>query len=177
MELGNQFQSLFYWIINSIYRPYEWSRRFKRSFNPYSTGLSILSILKRKEAERKGDVSILILLDYQFYLPWENIRRLGGCLVSILILLDYQFYLPWENIRRLGGCLVSILILLDYQFYHWIESIHYWKNDSSFNPYSTGLSILSVYKEKNMKKLNLFQSLFYWIINSILEVMRKAYGL
>ena len=152
MELGNQFQSLFYWIINSIYRPYEWSRRFKRSFNPYSTGLSILSILKRKEAERKGDVSILILLDYQFYLPWENIRRLGGCLVSILILLDYQFY-------------------------HWIESIHYWKNDSSFNPYSTGLSILSVYKEKNMKKLNLFQSLFYWIINSILEVMRKAYGL
>ena len=152
MELGNQFQSLFYWIINSIYRPYEWSRRFKRSFNPYSTGLSILSILKRKEAERKGDVSILILLDYQFYLPWENIRRLGGCLVSILILLDYQFYLTLERwndgttsmfqslfywiINSIIGSkvsttgkttLVSILILLDYQFYRCIRR-KIWKN-------------------------------------------------
>ena len=38
-----------------------------------------------------------------------------------------------------------------------------------FNPYSTGLSILSnitIYKDADNK---MFQSLFYWIINSIVE--------
>ena len=88
-------------------------------------------------------------------------------MVSILILLDYQFYQSPINFISWSNNKVSILILLDYQFYQFFikyfdkkgrmfQSLFYWIINSievmellrqmesqSFNPYSTGLSILS----------------------------------
>ena len=62
--------------------------------------------------------------------------------VSILILLDYQFYPGRGFTEDEEKEIVSILILLDYQFYQ--EYIKYAISKiTSFNPYSTGLSILS----------------------------------
>ena len=110
-------------------------------FNPYSTGLSILSFLTDDDEFKNNKVSILILLDYQFYLvntvgeiyvqkrfnPYStglSILSLGKLQkqcwllkVSILILLDYQFYPLKEFIESKTTLKVSILILLDYQFY------------------------------------------------------------
>ena len=43
-EIFPRFQSLFYWIINSILENLILKLSEDKSFNPYSTGLSILSI-------------------------------------------------------------------------------------------------------------------------------------
>ena len=62
-----QFQSLFYWIINSykLHNPKS-NTLILAGFNPYFTGLSILIREKNSIFLTLRKVSILILLDYQF---------------------------------------------------------------------------------------------------------------
>ena len=90
-------------------------------------------------------VSILILLDYQFYQYSKLTEKATKDNVSILILLDYQFYQKEEEAKEEQNEEVSILILLDYQFYR-NKHFHHYPDSNSFNPYSTGLSILSSFK-------------------------------
>ena len=111
------FQSLFYWIINSITPKIGLTRNMNTKFQSLFYWI-INSIL--------------------FFIPFCR----SSTNVSILILLDYQFYLDSSRIKKRGL--------------------------RRFNPYSTGLSILSISNKSSSSILwNLFQSLFYWIINSI----------
>ena len=212
------FQSLFYWIINSIYSNYSIKVAdlfvsililldyqfyllekqteivsYLEGFNPYSTGLSILS--------HNYNIEYLIIINcfnpYSTGLSILSLAAVGDrrpdVFVSILILLDYQFYPAGSAIldilRRKGfnpystglsilslkmknllitNINVSILILLDYQFYQEKNYNPSERREASFNPYSTGLSILSLnLKLVEVYNLLKFQSLFYWIINSI----------
>ena len=139
-----RFQSLFYWIINSI--------RYDYCFEDKLDNL----------------VSILILLDYQFYRGGEE-PNLRNQFVSILILLDYQFYH--------SSLFLNIKSITKFQ------SLFYWIINSIFKLHISLLIINFMFQSLfywiinsiRLKNLNLetseelFQSLFYWIINSIIN--------
>ena len=135
------FQSLFYWIINSIKKKKKLKKNKMKRFQSLfywiinSIGINIFTTILILI------VSILILLDYQFYHPLNYIARCNKERFQSL------FYWIINSIKdvlngRNSNVMVSILILLDYQFYPvWYENNSY--DFSCFNPYSTGLSILS----------------------------------
>ena len=190
-----EFQSLFYWIINSIYSNYSikvadlfvsililldyqfyllekqteivsylegfnpystglsiLSHNYNieyliiiNCFNPYSTGLSILSLKMKNLLITNINVSILILLDYQFY-PWvDSTDQKYQDWFQSLFYWIINSIIKKSELRKFWG-VVSILILLDYQFY--LDDILLTSCFSySFNPYSTGLSILSIFEK------------------------------
>ena len=145
INLFNGFQSLFYWIINSIAMMRTMIRICNIGFNPYSTGLSILSVSYSFYIR-----NLYTLFQSLFYWIINSINSSICCLVIFFSLFQSLFYWIINSIYSFVfvckiNYLVSILILLDYQFYR------------SSIPLLSSLSF------------TVFQSLFYWIINSIFK--------